>query len=194
MWSRDLIQRALRVAAEAHAGQDVPGTELPYLLHVTQVAAEVMAVAGGTTEGTLAVLCALLHDTLEDTDLSVAALESEFGADVVAGVQALTKDATLPKEQRMTDSLRRIQEQPPQVAWVKLADRITNLQTPPSHWSSEKIAAYKVEAQQIHTALAEYSPELGARLAQKIAAYPPKKELAPSEKTLKGPDGFVTLQ
>lgn len=182
MWSSDCIQRALRVAAQAHQGQNVPGTELPYLLHVTQVAAEVMAVAGGTSDCTLAVLCALLHDTLEDTELSAAALESEFGAEVLAGVQALTKDASLPKEQRMADSLRRIQEQPPQVAWVKLADRITNLQTPPPHWSTEKIAAYKTEAQQIHAALAEHSPELGARLAQKIAAYPPpKKELAPSE-------------
>ena len=175
MWSSDQIQRALRLAAEAHQGQQVPGTELPYLLHVTQVAAEVMAVAGGTSDNTLAVLCALLHDTLEDTELSAAALESEFGAAVLAGVQALTKDATLPKEQRMADSLRRIGEQPPEIAWVKLADRIVNLQTPPVHWSPEKIVAYRAEAQQIHAVLAEHSPELGARLAQKIAAYPPSR-------------------
>jgi (p)ppGpp synthase/HD superfamily hydrolase len=171
MWSADRLQRALRLAAEAHQGQCVPGTELPYLLHVTQVAAEVMAVAGGERDGTLAVLCALLHDTLEDTQLSAEALGAEFGAEVLAGVQALTKDSSLPKEQRMADSLRRIRQQPPEVAWVKLADRITNLQTPPAHWSPEKIVAYKVEAQQIHDALAEFSPELGARLAQKIAAY-----------------------
>lgn len=173
MWSADRIQRALRLAAEAHQGQGVPGTELPYLLHVTQVAAEVMTVSGGISDNTTAVLCALLHDTLEDTELSAATLKAEFGAEVLAGVQALTKDATLPKEQRMADSLCRIREQPPQIAWVKLADRITNLQTPPAHWSSEKISAYKVEAQQIYDALAEFSPELGVRLAQKIATYPP---------------------
>ena len=173
MWSADRIQRALRLATEAHQGQFVPGTELPYLLHVTQVAAEVMTVAGGERDCTLAVLCALLHDTLEDTELSAEALEAEFGAETRAGVRALTKEDALPKGQRMADSLRRIREQSPQVAWVKLADRITNLQAPPVHWSREKITAYKAEAQQIHDALAEFSPELGRRLAQKIAAYPP---------------------
>ncbi|WP_395142924.1 HD domain-containing protein [Armatimonas sp.] len=109
---------------------------------VTQVAAEVMAVAGGTEDNTLAVLCALLHDTLEDTALAPDVLESVFGPAVLAGVQALTKNDGLPKDQRMADSLRLILAQPPLVAWVKLADRITNLQTPPAHWDTEKIAAY----------------------------------------------------
>ena len=173
MWSSDLVQYALRLAAKAHAGQKVPGTELPYLLHVTQVAAEVMAVAGDGADNTLAVLCALLHDTLEDTTLAPEALEAAFGPAVLAGVQALTKDVALPKDQRMADSLRRILKQPPQVGWVKLADRITNLQTPPSHWDAVKIAAYRVEAQQIHDALAGTNATLAARLARKIAAYPP---------------------
>jgi (p)ppGpp synthase/HD superfamily hydrolase len=174
MWSSDLVQRALRLAAEAHGknGQTVPGTDLPYLLHVTQVAAEVMAVAGGDDDNTLAVLCALLHDTLEDTELQPEAIAAAFGPEVLAGVQALTKDTSLPKAERMADSLRRIQAQPPQVGWVKLADRITNLQTPPAHWSDEKIAAYRVEAQQIHAALAQTNASLAARLAAKLAVYP----------------------
>jgi (p)ppGpp synthase/HD superfamily hydrolase len=172
MWSPDLVQRALRLATEAHAGQTFPGTELPYLLHVTQVAAEVMAVAGGDDDNTLAVLCALLHDTLEDTELAPEVVEASFGGAVLAGVQALTKDDSLPKPERMADSLRRIREQPPQVGWVKLADRITNLQSPPAHWSAEKIAAYRVEAQQIHDALAETNASLAARLAAKLAVYP----------------------
>ncbi|MBB6051783.1 HD domain-containing protein [Armatimonas rosea] len=175
MWSSDLVQRALRVAAQAHQGQTVPGTNLPYLLHITQVAAEVMAVAGAPeTDCTLAVLCALLHDTLEDTSLTEAELEAEFGPAVLAGVKALTKDDTLPKTERMADSLRRIQAQPPQVAWVKLADRITNLQVPPSHWSAEKIAAYRDEAQKILAALGGSHAGLADRLEAKIATYPPK--------------------
>ena len=172
MWSADRVQRALRLAAQAHQHQLVPGTELPYLLHVTQVAAEVMAISGGDDNCTLAVLCALLHDTLEDTALKPEVIASAFGAEVLAGVQALTKDSSLPKDQRMADSLRRIQEQPAQVGWVKLADRITNLQTPPAHWSAEKIVAYRAEAQQIHDALAQTNASLAARLAQKIAEYP----------------------
>jgi (p)ppGpp synthase/HD superfamily hydrolase len=175
MWSSNLVQRALRVAAQAHQAQTFPSTDLPYLLHITQVAAEVMAVAGEPeTDSTLAVLCALLHDTLEDTPLTEAELEAEFGPLVLAGVKALTKDDTLPKAERMADSLRRILEQPPQVAWVKLADRITNLQVPPSHWSAEKIATYRDEARQILVALGGTHAGLAARLEAKIAAYPPK--------------------
>jgi (p)ppGpp synthase/HD superfamily hydrolase len=174
MWSSDLVQRALQVAAQAHHPQCFSGTDLPYLLHVTQVAAEVMAVAGEpSVDCTLAVLCALLHDTLEDTALTEAKLEAEFGSAVLAGVKALTKEESVPKSERMADSLRRIQAQPPQVAWVKLADRITNLQAPPSHWSQEKIAAYRDEARQILAALGGSHAGLAARLETKIAAYPP---------------------
>lgn len=176
MWSPDLVQRALRFATEAHQRerQTVPGTDLPYLLHLAQVTAEVMAVAGQSADDTtLAVLCAILHDTLEDTPTAPETIEALFGAEVRAGVQALTKDTTLPKDQRMSDSLRRIQAQPTQVAWVKLADRITNLQTPPAHWSAVKIAAYKVEAALILEHLGAAHPKLAARLREKLAAYPP---------------------
>ena len=54
---------------------------------------------------------------------------------------------------------------------VKLADRITNLQTPPSYWTTEKIIEYRQEAIEIHTALKEASPFLALRLAQKIENY-----------------------
>jgi (p)ppGpp synthase/HD superfamily hydrolase len=164
----DTLQKAIRFAAEAHTGQTVPGTDLPYLLHLAQVASEVTA-ANGTE---LSVLCAYLHDTLEDTPTTEEALRDAFGDSVARGVRALTKDATLPKERRMTDSLERILRQPPEIACVKMADRITNLQKPPAHWSPEKIAGYREEARQILTALGSACPVLAARLEAKIAAYP----------------------
>ena len=72
----------------------------------------------------------------------------------------------------MTDSLRRILLQPREVWMVKLADRINNLQPPPSHWKDPKIAAYRAEAIQIVEALGPASPYLEGRLRAKIAAYP----------------------
>ena len=54
---------------------------------------------------------------------------------------------------------------------VKLADRITNLQTPPSHWDSAKIARYHQEAGEIHDHLSAACPVLGPRLLVKIDAY-----------------------
>ena len=54
---------------------------------------------------------------------------------------------------------------------VKLADRVTNLQTPPPHWSKDKIAAYHREAEQILEALGPASDHLSARMRTRLAAY-----------------------
>jgi len=173
-WSPDTYLRAARFAARAHLTQKYPGSELPYLLHVTTVAAEVMATLAceAAARPDLAVACALLHDTVEDCGVQADELAAEFGPEVAAGVLALSKDPALPKDQAMADSLRRIQAQPREVWLVKLADRVANLGPPPHYWSPAKIAAYRAEALAILDALGAASPHLHARLRAKIAAYP----------------------
>lgn len=172
-WSQDLYARAWRFAARAHHGQSLPDSELPYIVHVALVTMELMAAlrAEPGRDEDLAVQCALLHDVVEDTDVSIEEVEARFGPAVARGVLALSKDATLPGDQRMADSLRRIREQPREMWMVKLADRITNLAPPPSYWTRAKIAAYRAEAVDILQALAEASPTLAERLALKIEAY-----------------------
>ena len=169
----DKIARALRFAAEAHQGQRVPGTELPYLLHLAQVTSEIAAalVDEPADDGELSMLCAILHDTVEDTEATVAQLESMFGADVARGVSALSKQPGLQKADAMADSLQRIRAQPGAVWKVKLADRITNLQRPPSTWSRDKAERYRQEAGTILDALGDASPLLATRLARRIEAY-----------------------
>jgi len=179
MFAPDRFVAALRFAAERHHAQLVPGSELPYLVHVTSVTAEVIAaLPGGDFDPDLAIVCALLHDTIEDTTQAPAEAEAlraeianRFGRLVAEGVDALSKDAALPKDQRMADSLRRIREQPKAVWAVKLADRITNLAPPPTHWTKAKCGAYRVEAQQILGALGEASPALADRLRSRIESY-----------------------
>jgi (p)ppGpp synthase/HD superfamily hydrolase len=90
---------------------------------------------------------------------------------VAAGVAALSKRKGLAKADAMRDSLARIRERPHAVWLVKLADRITNLQPPPKHWTAEKIANYRVEAELILRELGPASSYLGKRLAEKIASY-----------------------
>ncbi len=167
----DVYVRALRFAAERHRDQRVPGTELPYVVHVVSVAGEVIAALAEVERPALAVTCALLHDTVEDTETSLDEIAGAFGGEVAAGVAALTKDARLPKAERMADSLRRIREQPRAVWCVKLADRITNLAPPPVGWTREKCRAYREEAGAIVAALGEASGLLAARLRGKIEAY-----------------------
>lgn len=175
MWNPDLYQRAIRFAALAHSGQEVPGTKLPYLLHISNVCMEVcraLAEDALHIDGDLALACALLHDTLEDTAVTFEELVENFGRPVAEGVDALTKDVSIAdKRERMIDSLERIRHQPKEIAMVKLADRITNLQPAPPHWSLEKRQYYHREAQLILDRLAGAHPYLEKRLAQKIENY-----------------------
>jgi hypothetical protein len=91
-------------------------------------------------DGDLAIQCALLHDVIEDTDRSHEDLIKKFGSDVADGVLALSNNSSLnSKQDKMTDSLARIKQQPKEVWVVKLADRITNLQPPPGPWDDKKI-------------------------------------------------------
>ena len=179
MFAPDLYVAALQFAAERHAGQKVPGSGLPYVVHLTSVAAEVIAALPESgLDADLAVACALLHDVIEDTVKTDPERQqvgeqvtARFGPAVAAGVWALTKAESVAKADRMADSLRRIRAQPREVWAVKLADRITNLAPPPSHWTTEKRAAYRAEAITIADALGEANARLHARIREKIAAY-----------------------
>lgn len=160
-------------AAEAHRGQTVPGTDLPYLVHIGAVAMEVLLAHAQEplADPVLAVQCALLHDTVEDCGVDPAELERRFGSAVAAGVSALSKRKDLPKPAAMADSLARIQAQPKEIWGVKLADRITNLQPPPAHWSAAKRATYREEVRIILKELGAGHAALAERLAKKIESY-----------------------
>ena len=172
-WSQNQYTEAAEFAARAHRGQTVPGTELPYVMHPVLAAMEVLAALAVEEgrNGNLAVQCALLHDVIEDTDVTYDRLEETFGTPVADGVLALSKDERLPKDQQMKDSLERIQQQPYEVWMVKMADRISNLHSPPHYWSQERIAAYKEEAVKIRDTLGQASPFLVARMNHKIEKY-----------------------
>lgn len=180
MYSPDRYVQAMRFAAERHKAQKEPGHDLPYLVHVVSVAAEVIAALPTTTLANpdLAVTCALLHDTVEDTATTLDEIAELFGPAVAAGVSALTKNEALTidgraatKREQMTDSLRRIREQPPEIAVVKLADRITNLSTPPHYWTKEKCGTYREEGLLIADTLGHASATLDARLRARAEAY-----------------------
>ncbi|MEO8551374.1 MAG: HD domain-containing protein [Kofleriaceae bacterium] len=172
----DRYVAALRFAATKHEGQRMAGSDLPYLVHVVSVTSEVIAAlclhSGPGLDGDLAVTCALLHDTLEDTATTQAELVATFGHAVTDGVLALSKlDASIAKADQMANSLRRIRLQPREIWIVKLADRITNLAPPPEKWSSDKRRGYRDEAIQIADALAGASPVLDARIRARITGY-----------------------
>lgn len=170
-WSQDLYIKAYRFAARAHRWQKVPGTNLPYIMHLSFAAMEILAAAEDIGDADLAVQCALLHDTLEDTFVRYDTLLAQFGQPVADGVQALTLNKRLPRGEQMAECLERIRAQRGEIWMVKMADRITNLQPPPRHWSKKRIAEYHAESAVILGALKDASPFLAQRLRDKIKDY-----------------------
>ncbi|MDI9633629.1 MAG: HD domain-containing protein [Methanolinea sp.] len=127
------IHLAAGIAARAHAGQARKDGITPYIVHPARVAT-LAARFGGDH---VAIVSAWLHDVFEDcAPGACAAARKEIGAlplpegearAVMAIVEALTKDPSLPKEVQIPDSLDRILAAPPQAVLVKLCDRIDNL-------------------------------------------------------------------
>jgi (p)ppGpp synthase/HD superfamily hydrolase len=178
-WSPDTWHAAWEFASRAHHGQHLPGSELPYAGHVVAVAMEVARAIALRQRGEspveqpdLAVVCALLHDVVEDTTTSLEEIAKHFGPRVAECVSALTKDPRAgDKAAQMRDSLNRIRACPPEVWMVKLADRVHNLREPPHYWTHAKRLAYRAEAEQILAALSGACPILRARLEERIASY-----------------------
>lgn len=170
-----LYQQALAFAAPKHeqSGEKVKGTNLPYIVHVADVAMEVLVAAHHSGEFDLgfAVQVALLHDTVEDTETTLDEIEQQFGKEIAVAVDALTKNEALPKGQQIKDSVQRIKKRQKEVWAVKLADRITNLMPPPKKWGKEKIQRYIDDSKMIWSELKDANLYLAERLQQKINEY-----------------------
>ncbi len=175
MFSQENYIEVLNFTAVAHGEQKTP-KGLPYLAHITCVAMEVINACEKSNldeeKSNIAISCALLHDVIEDANITYDELYVKFGEKVADGVGALTKDKTLAsKQEQMKDSIERLLAQPYEVQMVKLADRITNLGIPPKHWDNEKIKKYQKEAGFILSCLGNSNIYLAKRLEEKIENY-----------------------
>lgn len=170
---QDVYEVAWEFASNAHYGQRLPGSDLPYLTHIGWVVGEILICLHHETisDPELAIQCAILHDVIEDTSIGYIELNEKFGPRIADGVLALTKNIALPKNKRMTDSLERILSQPKEISMVKLADRISNLRKPPNFWDLQKITEYIEESNIIATMLGKTSTYLSNRIKIKLGYY-----------------------
>ena len=168
-----LYQKAIKFAGERHANQKMPGSESSYLVHLSNVAMEIMVAAQHTDNfnRNFAVQVAILHDVLEDTPTTFNQLKTTFGTEIADGVLALSKNESLIPESRIPDSLSQIKQQPKEVWAVKLADRITNMQEPPKYWDKNKRMTYLKMAGIILFELKGGNAYLEKRLEEKIIDY-----------------------
>lgn len=175
MWNNKLINEALFFAISKHNGQIMKHPQnMPYSAHIVGVALTAMGYAKDMVtkiDFELLICCALLHDTLEDTETNFDELKSYFGENIANGVLALTKNEMLPKEEQMSDSILRIKAQPIEIAIVKLADRIFNMRDVVPTWSLEKLISYKNEAQLICDSLGYACNQMKVDLQNEIDNY-----------------------
>lgn len=128
--SSDLIEQAYRVAAAAHRGQFRKSGE-PYIAHPIAVAKVVAEL--GLDDVTIA--SALLHDSVEDTDVELDDLREEFGEDVASIVDGVTKLDRLhfeSKEAQQAATMRKMlvaMARDLRVLIIKLSDRLHNMRT-----------------------------------------------------------------
>lgn len=173
------VVEAYDFAAQAHVRQTRKGAARePYINHVTEVAAR-LARSAQTDEATL--IAGILHDVVEDTDRSLADIETRFGAEVAALVAEVTDDKSLPKAERKRLQVERAQHKSPGAKRIKLADKASNLNamavSPPQDWDMARRRAYLAWAREVASGLRGVDPLLeegfDAAAAQVEAMLPP---------------------
>ncbi len=126
----ELLVRAYKFSDVAHAGQ-VRHSGEPYVSHCIEVARILADLQLDTTT----VASGLLHDIVEDTDVTVEDVEREFGSEIAQIVDGLTKIANLPlssREERQVENYRKLLlsiAKDARVILIKLADRLHNMRT-----------------------------------------------------------------
>ncbi|SEA31939.1 HD domain-containing protein [Rubrimonas cliftonensis] len=167
------IADAYALAAHGHAGQTRKGPgDIPYINHPCDVAA-LVARHGGSPE---AVLAAVLHDMVEDTDATVAGLAERFGAEVAGVVDELTDREgweALPLAERKALQAAHIRGASASARLVKLADQTSNvadLAQMPAAKNRARNRVYLDGARAIAAACQGVSPGLEAEFEKASAA------------------------
>jgi GTP pyrophosphokinase len=127
---KELVRTAFEIAVEAHKTMRRKSGE-PYILHPLAVAKICVEEIG---LGIRSSICALLHDTVEDTDITLEDIKREFGEEITKIVDGLTKISTVmdANTSKQAENFRKILltlTDDPRVILIKLADRLHNMRT-----------------------------------------------------------------
>tara|TARA_B100000287_G_scaffold430668_1_gene486364 strand:+ start:783 stop:2993 length:2211 start_codon:yes stop_codon:yes gene_type:complete len=161
-----IIKKAFRISLEAHKDMRRKSGE-PYILHPISVAQICVSEIG---LGTTAIIAALLHDVVEDTDITLKFIEKEFGERVAKICDGLTKISGVlsPGSSIQSENFRKMLltlVDDVRVILIKLADRLHNMRTLDS---MSRSAQLKNSSETIFI----YSP-----LAHRLGLYTIKSEL-----------------
>ncbi|MGZ3958685.1 MAG: HD domain-containing protein, partial [Flavisolibacter sp.] len=163
---RKLIRHAFEIAADAHKTMRRKSGE-PYILHPIAVAKICVEEIG---LGVRSTICSLLHDTVEDTDISLDDIQKEFGGEIAKIVDGLTKISNVidVNASQQAENFRKILltlTDDPRVILIKLADRLHNMRTMDSMKQEKQL---KISSETVYV----YAP-----LAHRMGLYTIKTEM-----------------
>lgn len=122
----NLIEKALQVAAKAHDHQYRKKTDIPYITHPAGVGMILMK--AGYDEELIA--AGILHDTVEDTTLTLKDIETIFGLKIAKIVEGCSEpDKTLPWEERKKHTIEYLKTAPFEIRVVVCADKLHNIRS-----------------------------------------------------------------
>jgi GTP diphosphokinase / guanosine-3',5'-bis(diphosphate) 3'-diphosphatase len=157
------LLNAIAFAADKHRRQRRKDADrTPYINHPIAVAT-VLAIEGDVADQET-LLCAILHDTVEDTDTNFLELEERFGQKVADLVRELTDDKSLEKSQRKRLQIEHATQASPHAKLVKVADKICNVRdltiTPPRDWPAERRREYLAWSEKVVDGCRGVNPKL----------------------------------
>jgi GTP diphosphokinase / guanosine-3',5'-bis(diphosphate) 3'-diphosphatase len=184
---KEILRRAFEIAAEAHKDTRRKSGE-PYILHPLAVAKIVVEEIGLGVRSSVA---SLLHDTVEDTDITLEDISHEFGNEISNIIDGLTKISHVEETQSTTQQAENFRKvlltlvDDPRVVLIKIADRLHNMRTMQSMKREKQLKisgetsyiyaplAHRLGLYEIHSELLDLSlkytePEVYEDIAQKL--------------------------
>jgi len=176
---KELVRIAFEMAAEAHKTMRRKSGE-PYILHPLAVAKICVEEIG---LGVRSTICALLHDTVEDTDISLEDIKREFGIEIAKIVDGLTKISTVmdTNTTQQAENFKKILltlTDDPRVILIKLSDRLHNMRTMDSMKREKQL---KISSETVYV----YAP-----LAHRMGLYNIKTEMEDLSMKYMEPDTY----
>lgn len=176
---KELLRIAFEMAADAHRTMRRKSGE-PYILHPLDVAMICVEEIG---LGVRSSICALLHDTVEDTDVTLQDVEREFGPEIAKIVDGLTKisnvlDTNTTQQAENFKKILLTLTDDPRVILIKLADRLHNMRTLDSMKREKQL---KIASETVYV----YAP-----LAHRMGLYNIKTELEDLSMKYMEPDSY----
>ncbi len=125
MGGKTEIEHALEIAARVHEKQYRKGTDIPYISHPYAVG--LLLLQAGCED--VVVIAGILHDTVEDTELTLECIRQQFDAQIADIVDSCSENKTLRWRERKTAGIKVLETASIEACLVVCADKLHNLRS-----------------------------------------------------------------